>query len=276
MKFPLLLLLPVLSASALETRWAATGTVTSVTGAGLTATVGAPVSVEFSYDSGATLYRPSNFSFSTKSYYWGPIQLSMEAVIGESNWKATLPVSSLPEAIPQSPLEAVYAVAQNDSRTDTLRVTTSIENGASFGSFPYTGAASDRSIVVELLDSPNPSLFLIPGQFPDDSVVPSSISSGTGEIKAGTGSIKFSIDPASVTVETGDPFKVAIEKTATGIKLRWPTVEGQLYLLNDSDDCTGWQFIEAFTGTGAEQVHEITDALTAHPGRRFYQVVVDD
>jgi len=87
--------------------------------------------------------------------------------------------------------------------------------------------------------------------------------------------INFSIDPASVTVETGTPVRVTLEKIANGVRLRWPTEAGVLYLLNESDDCQDWQFSNSYTGDGQDQVVEFPDAFTDHPARRFYQVVRD-
>jgi hypothetical protein len=76
-----------------------------------------------------------------------------------------------------------------------------------------------------------------------------------------------------VTVETGTPFKVTLEQTATGVRLRWPTEEGVFYLLNESDDCENWEFTgNSFDGDGQERVVELPNAFAEHPTRRFYQV----
>ncbi len=267
MKSPaFLVLLPLLAipASAIETRWTATGTVTNVIGSGLTATVGTPVSLKFSYDSGASVYRPTSSAAGTVTTYYGPVKLSMEAVIGENKWSSTLLDGPLADVI--------YVEASAGGVQDFMRVTTNLDNGSTFGSFPYTGTATDRSLAVELRDSHSPALFLSPGQFPNDSVKLSSLSTGKGEIKAGTALIRFSINLASLTVETGTPFKVTVENTATGIRLRWPTETGVFYILNESENCKDWDLHSTYNGDGQERVVEITDPFTDHPLRCFYQV----
>lgn len=265
----LLVFLPLLAfpAAAIETRWTAAGTVTSVTGTGLTATVGAPVNVKFSYDSGATLHAPVNLPGLSNYTYYGAVNLQMEVAIGESKWSVSLPATP-----PEAPAEVIYAEGRNNA-TDILRVTGGTSNSASFPSFPYTGSATSRSVVVELRDNHAPSLLLKPQAFPNQNTCnPSTLSSATGEIKAGTDSIKFNINLTSVTVETGTQFKVTIERTATGVRLRWPTETGVFYTLNESENSKDWDLRSSYDGDGQERVVEIPDAFTEHPRRCFYRV----
>lgn len=260
-----LVLLLALPAAAIETRWTATGTVSTVTGTGLTATAGAPVTVKFSYDSAATVDPKLSFSSFSNIYYYGAINLAMEVSIGESKWTASLPVA------PAS--EVIYAEARN-AATDLFTVKATTDNTATFPLFPYSGSATSRSISVNLQDNHNPSLLLTPQVFPDqDSCNPSTLSAATGEIKAGTDSIKFNINLTSVTVETGTSFKVTIEQTATGIRLRWPTEEDVIYLLFESDDCVDWGDEPAIhVGDGQECVVELPNIIAEHPHRRFFKV----
>jgi hypothetical protein len=189
----------------------------------------------------------------------------MEVSIGENKWTASLPTST--------PGEVIYVKARGGV-DDILRVTAATAGGATFPLFPYTGSGSDRSISVELKDTHSPSLFLVPQTYPDDdSCKVASLSTATGEVKAGTDSIKFNITPASVTVDSR--FPLAIERTATGVTLRWPTEDGQLYLLMESDNCKDWEFRDTYVGDGQEKTVTIQDAFALYPKRRFYKVTAD-
>jgi hypothetical protein len=189
----------------------------------------------------------------------------MEIVIGANTWSATLP---------NSPTGALYVEANTGFLiTDLLRVTAASADSATFGPFPHTGTGSTRSIEVTLRDTNNPSLFLVPRTYPDESASVASITDGSGSVKAGGDTINFTIDPASVRVSSAEPkIPLAIKRTLTGIELRWPTVAGKSYTLQEGDSVSGWDDYGTYPGSGAD-ITIVLNPFIDHPKRRFYRVV---
>lgn len=266
-------------ATAKEIRWSATGTVTTTTGSGFPATAtGTPVTVKFAYQSGATAHEtsylelPAGVPRYSSTYYYGPIGFSMEITIGANTWTADLPT------LATSTPEALYAEANTNFNVtgDILRATASKGNAANFTSFPYTGTGTTRSMVITLKDTNTSNLFMIPREFPGESLRTSSLNDCSGSIKVGSQeSINFTIDPASVKVTTDEPpLPLFISRTPEGIKLRWPSEIGKVYMIKQCENFPDWDDAGVEVGTGTDI--EVLIATPQQMGtRRFYRVISD-
>ncbi|MCX6875598.1 MAG: hypothetical protein NTW21_17590 [Verrucomicrobia bacterium] len=264
-----------LPAFASEIRWSVQGTVSSV-GAGFAATVGDPVLVRFSYDSGATtanmldgLWDRFGSLIYARTEFYGAISLAMEVRIGTNIWSGRVSTS------PINGTFALLTVAYEGSGSpDTFTVLASSADSGTFDPFPYTGSATSRNIQVILKDDTVPTGFLTPALLPAANTLVSEITSGTGSVSAGTTRISFTLNPASVTVARIEPdFQLKLTRTLTGIELRWPSVTGSSYRLEESDALAAWEPLgTSYPGTGGEIV-VVLDPFNDHPQRRFYRVV---
>jgi hypothetical protein len=271
--FPFLFAALSFPALAAEIRWAAQGTVTSGA-AGFSAAAGDPVSVKFSYDTGVTRnirsYLPIGESLFSRTEFYGAVALKTEVTIGVSKWTGTLA---------DSPIEGVFALyseAWDGAGTpDTFTVLVSSLDPAVFDLFPYTGAGTGREIKFVFQDTTAPTGFLAATFLPTDNNPASQITVASGSVTAGNDRIQFTIDPATVTIESDEPkFPLSIQRTLTGIELRWPTVEGTTYRLEESDTPDNWQPYGSYPGSGADIVVTL-NPFGDHPRRRFYRVVTE-
>lgn len=265
-------LLASLSLPALATniQWSAAGTVSTVSG-GFAVAVGDPVTVRFSYDSAPTLKTISEFMFPTGAVceFCDAIALVMEVSIGTQVWSGRVPTS------PPDGTLALTTEAWNSSglSSEKFTILASSADAGSFAPFPYTGTIPDRSIQVVLTDATPPYGFLTPKVLPKTDTAVSEITAGSGFVAAGTDRINFSLSPASVTVIGVEPaFALKVTQTTTGFELRWPSVIGKSYRLEEGDTLADWQPYNTYPGTGAEIVVAL-EPFTAHPQRHFYRVV---
>jgi hypothetical protein len=262
----------VLPAIATDIRWTAAGTVTSV-GSGFAAGVGDPVSVKFSYDSGATPRGIRFLQFSSATFaeaeFCNAISLIMEVTIGTQVWSGR--VSASP---PSGTLALVTEAWEGgDISAEKFTVLASSTDAGVFEPFPYTGSTPERSIQVMLTDATSPYAFLTPLVLPGADTPVGEITAGSGYVAAGADRIDFTIHPASVTVVGIEPaFALKLTTTPTGIELRWPSVVGTNYRLEEGDTLADWEPYSTYPGTGAEIVVPM-EPFTDHPRQRFYRVV---
>ena len=258
-------------AFAAEIRWSATGSVSNVT-TGFAASVGDPVSVKFSYDSGATAAVRSQFAFGASSYalteFCNAISLSMEITIGQRIWSGKVPTSP-----PSGTLALLTDAWSGNGSPDKFTVLASSADAGVFAPFPYTGSNQDRSIQIILADATVPTGFLAPMVLPKADTQVSEITAASGFISAGEDRIDFTLLPASVKVASDEPaFALTLNRTVTGIELRWPTVNGMSYRLEEGDTLADWQTYATYVGTGEEIVIDLNPYIE-HPLRRFYRVM---
>jgi hypothetical protein len=276
-----LIFLPLASpTNAEEIRWTASGTVTTVSaGFGAFASVGNPVLVKFSYQTGASLDTSSFLTNGEWSYakteFYGNIGLTMEVTIGSSTWKGQIPTCAM-----GGTLALLTDAWDGPNPADTADVFTALASSAdsgTFSPFPYTGSNTARGIQVVLRDNTPPAEFIPIATLPDETSNVGSITAGSGFVSAGVERVNFTLNPASVAVtKDAPPIPLKISHTLTGIELRWPSETGVTYRLEEGDSLTtaGWTAYDTYTGSGSEIVVSL-NPFNNHPTRRFYRVVTE-
>jgi hypothetical protein len=274
---PILLAVVALPSSLLAhpIKWTATGAVTQVT-AGVydSVAVSDPVEVEFSYDSGSYINGLSRLDWgdgiiSYKAEFSDDVKLDLRVKIGEQTWQAALPVS------PRG--EGVYSFQSlswdGGGSPDTLTLTVSSSDSGTFPAFPYTGANTARRMEIILTDTVKPCDFLHGQNLPGGATDISQITAATGSITAGLDAIRFGLDLASITVVEEEPkIPITIQRTLTGLELKWYGEPGAVYQLLESGDLTDWEFVSDHEGLD-EEISVTVEPFELHPERRFYKVI---
>lgn len=260
--------------SALPIKWTATAAVTSASAKYAGVAVGDPVAIEFSYDSGATFGPITGLTGPSSSYYlsefYQAVGLKIKVTIGQQQWESQLPTAAL------GARALLIDSWDGANAPDAFTVTTTASMGATFSSFPYQGTFAARSLQIVLTDSVVPCNLIVGPNLPGGQTPLSEITAATGKISAGVDIINFAINLASITVSEEQPsFPLAIERTETGVRLKWQSELGLLYRLEESDDLGQWTEIDTYPGTDAEIVVPLTP-FAAHPARRYYRVVRED
>jgi hypothetical protein len=256
-------------------RWTATGAVTQVT-AGVYGDVAVsdPVEVEFSYDSESHINGLSSLEvqdgiFFYKAEFSDDVKLNIKVKIGEQRWEGALPFS------PRD--EGVYSFQSQSwdggGSPDTLTATVSSSNLGTFPAFPYTGTNTARRMEVILTDAVQPCDFLHGQELPGGGTAVSQITAATGSITAGLHAIRFALDLPSIKVIEEEPkIPITIQRTLTGLELKWHGEPGVMYQLLESGNLTDWEFVSDHEGLDEEISVEV-EPFELHPEQRFYKVI---
>lgn|GEM_PF-3853393 len=281
MKASILFLSLVALACGDEVRWTAVGTVASVSGSGFSATgasPGAAVSVEMSYDSGATLDEQSFLIFpgagdgggdayAGRAHFYGAVGLRIAIRVGELVWEGRLPEVARNQLTP-----TIETVSWDlGGAPDTMSVDLREAEGASFPEFSFGGAPGERRLEIELTDSVTPCELLYIHVLPPTTTDTSQVTAASGAVRAGGESITFTLDPATVRV-SGPPVPASISARKSGVDLSWPSEDGKTYRIEDSGDFRVWRKVgESELGSGEVMVVPLSP-FGEHPERRFYRV----
>lgn len=262
---------PERAVHAREIIWTASGSVTSAASS-YGVTVGSDVSIRVSYQSAVLVNGLSALVFPwgatyMKTEFYGNIGLLTEVRVGSKVWQGW--VATRPDKGSNVLLTESY---DGGGASDVFTIVASSAKGGVFDLFPYSGGGTARLIQINLLDETSPAEFISGGLLPSETAVPSQITKGTGSVAAGTERINFTINPASVAVESAPArSSLTIHQTLGGITLGWPSEAGTTYRLEESDGLGGWQTVGTYAGTGNDLVVPL-NPFTAHPVRRFYRV----
>jgi len=263
------------SALAFPITWTGTAAVTSVTATAFPGvTVGDPVAVEFSYDSGCEAhglsFLPIGGAFKYKTEFTGDVDLKMSVTIGGQVWRALLPVSA-PNGVTAILSDAWDGGGSPDKFAVTVSSAEVGDSIPSFPDFPYQGINTARQIEVTMNDTVGPCLFMTGTTLPNGKTPVGEITTASGAIRAGNQFILFTLAPASIRVSE-PPIPLTFQRTGGGISLRWPGVEGASYRLEECDELDQWVPVSVHPGQGVEIVVSLTP-FAQHPKRRFYRVV---
>jgi hypothetical protein len=230
-------------------KWTATGKVTSATAAAFPGVaVDDAVEVAFSYDSEAIINGlamvPIGSRYQFKTEFAGDIDLKMSVKIGESMWEAALPYSELHDTY------ALHSLSWDGGGSpDTLTVLLTSTDNATFPSFPYGGLNAARRMELILSDKVTPCDLLIGHSLPDGGTDVSQISEASGSIAAGSDTLRFSLDLASIEVIEEEPkIPLSFERTLTGFELKWFGEPGAVYTLFKSEDMADWEHVSDHEG----------------------------
>ena len=263
------------SLSAHPIKWTATGTVTQVS-AGVYGSVAVndPVEVAFSYDSdsyinGLAALEVQNGIFQYKAEFSDAVKLNISVKIGEQAWEASLPVSPRGEGV-----YSFHSLSWDGGGSpDTLTLTVSTSDSGTFPAFPYTGPNTARRMEIILTDTVQPCDFLHGQDLPGGETDISQITAATGSITAGLHAIRFALDLPSIKVIEEEPkIPITIQRTLTGLELKWHGKPGVVYQLLESDDLTDWEFVSDHEGLD-EEISVTVEPFELHPERRFYKVI---
>ena len=229
-----------------EVQWTATGSVTLVRGEDFlqAAMVGAPVSIELSYDNASEgdIFRQI-FDFSDQLFwqqeeYYNQINLNLSIRIGNESWQGTLGsgASGSPYSI------EIQDVKLAGGTADFFRATVAKEDGGSFPVFPGGDIpGANPSMRVEFRDESTED-----GEAPDylDSTdlacVSQSVSRITealGFISNGMGQvIRFTVDPATIRARLSVPEQIELRKVVYDrefdeVLLTWASIPGRFYII---------------------------------------------
>ena len=266
-----------------EMPWLAGGSVTSVTGAGfggLGVSAGDPVTVRFSYDTGAapTVLAMLPILGYTKAGYSGPVALRVTIEIGELTWSGSLDEAA--DGTYPLVLTDFAEVAATDEMSVVLATT---QEGTSFTSFPGGGEAGVlREITLLVVDAEPPPGFLssgFPGSppaLPTGETDTCQITGASGTVKSGSEVIGFKIDPISIIIgpepSAGTPVSVAIAQVAGETELRWDSLAGKRYEVQRSCHLRSWSPVSTHEGTGGA-ASVLLPPFAAPAGHQFYRVV---
>jgi hypothetical protein len=193
----------------------------------------------------------------------------MEVTIGSQVWRGRVPASP-----PGGTLALVTEAWDSTGLSpEKFTILAASEDAGVFEPFPYTGGTPERGIQVVLTDATQPYGLLTPFELPEADTPVSEITAGSGYVAAGADRIEFTILPASVqVVGIEPPFALKLTTTPTGIELRWPSVVGTTYRLEEGDTLADWEPYNTYPGTGGEIVVTM-EPFADHPRQRFYRVV---
>ena len=274
---PILLAVVALPSSLLAhpIKWTATGTVNFLnnTAAYPGVAVGDPVEVAFSYDSEAYIHGLSALQMAPgvshfKAEFADAIDLKMEVKIGQQTWQVALPFST------RGGTAALHSLSWDGGGSpDTFSVTLTSSDNATFPAFPYAGGNTSRGMGLVFNDTESPCDLLDGQSLPGGGTDVSQISDASGSITAGLDAIRFGLDLASITVVEEEPkIPITIQRTLTGLELKWFGEPGAVYQLLESGNLTDWEFVSDHEGLD-EEISVTVEPFELHPERRFYKVI---
>jgi hypothetical protein len=256
-------------------KWTATGTVNFLnnTAAYPGVAVGDPVEVAFSYDSEAYIHGLSALQMAPgvshfKAEFADAVDLKMAVKIGAQTWEAVLPFS------PRGGDSAMHSLSWDGGGSpDTFTLTLSSSDSATFPAFPYAGVNTPRRMDVILNDTVAPCDLLDGQSLPRGTTDVSQISAATGSVSAGFDSIRFALNLASIKVVEEEPkIPITIQRTLTGLELKWYGEPGAVYQLLESGNLTDWEYVSDHEGLD-EEISVTVEPFELHPDRRFYKVI---
>lgn len=256
---------------AAEVRWTARGTVSSVSGAafaGTGVTTGSAVEIAMTYDSKTEIegrsYLPIGGSIAGRAWFRGAANLGITVKIGENTWSGDMP--TIPAGV--NVMESVCW--DFGGNPDWFNVTLDAARGGVFPSFPHTGNETARALKLEFRDDTSPAELFNVHVLPDSLTQVCAMTSATGAVQAGSSTLAFTLNPASVSV-TLPAVPVAMNKSATGIELFWESEAGKSYRVEGTSDLRCWSDEGFHFGTGAMIQKNLTPFAT-YP-KRFYRIV---
>lgn len=256
-------------------KWTATGTVNFLnsTTAYPGVAVGDPVEVAFSYDSEAHVNGLSALQMAPGVYHFkaefsDAVDLKMSVKIGAQTWEAALPFSA------RGGDYAMHSLSWDGGGSpDTFTLVLSSSDSATFPTFPYAGANTPRRMDLVLHDKVSPCDLLDGQSLPGGATDVSQISETSGSISAGLDVIRFALNLPSIKVIEEEPkIPITIQRTLTGLELKWHGKPGVVYQLLESDDLTDWEFVSDHEGLD-EEISVTVEPFELHPERRFYKVI---
>ncbi len=266
-------------------KWTARGEVTGVVMNGdggfvpLGIGAGDAVAVEFQYDDaagGVGIRDFSGFGWFSEYDYRTNIDLAIRVEIGAHVWRGEVVTAG-----GGSPYTVfVKDVIGEVDETELLALTVSDEvgEGGVFGSFPGSVSTGDRVMWVEMHDTVFPFGFLM-SNFPPQATEPTldELTAAGGEIRSGSESIAFMIDPASIVVADGPIGKAMAAAIAVGggeVNLAWEAEMGAGYAVRWSENGRQWGMLNTLTADAVDEI--FTFMPFGAPAAQYYFVSRDD
>ena len=256
---------------AAEVRWTASGTVSSISGSAFSGTgvvTGNAVEIVMVYDSKAEVdgrsYLPIGGAIAGRAWFRGAANLGITVKIGANTWSGQMP--TIPTGV--NVMESVCWDFAGSP--DSFAVTLDQARGGTFPSFPLTGTETSRALKLEFRDDTSPAELFDVHVLPDSLTNVCAMTSASGAVQAGTSTLAFSLNPATVNV-TLPRVPVAMNKTATGIELFWESGFGKSYRIEGTSDLRCWSEEGIELGNGTLIQRNLTPFAT-YP-KRFYRIV---
>jgi len=247
------------------------GSVTSVTGSDFAGSgVAATDLVEFEMtnDSNAQVktlsFLPILGALSGRAQFIGAIDLAVTIRIGGQEWTGELPATGT----------YLNVLSSNcwdfGGNPDIFQVDLDTAGGGTFPSFPVDNAELAKEISLDFRDSTSPAELFEVHILPDNLSQVCEMTTASGAVKAGSSTISFTLDPASVRI-TLPPVPASLAKVEGGIQLSWDTEIGKTYRLEGTSDLKTWGIEGIYSGTG-EPRQPVLNPFDTY-SRRFYRVV---
>lgn len=209
-------------------------------------------------------FLPAGESFAGRAWFRGAADLGITVKIGDNTWSGEMP--SIPTGV--NVMESFCW--DFGGNPDWFNVTLDAARGGTFPSFPHSGNESTRALKLEFRDDTAPAELFNIHVLPDSLTQLCAMTSATGSVQAGSSTLAFTLNPATVTV-TLPQVPVALNKTATGIELFWESEFGKSYRIEGTSDLRCWSEEGVHLGNGTLIQQSLTP-FEIYP-KRFYRIV---